>query len=507
VRSFAVPRERVALLLVLAAGLVLRLVLAFVVYPGQGLASDMNLFATWAEVLARVGPGAFYASAGTANYPPGYMYVLWLLGGVAGPFAALIGSTSQQALVLLLKVPAIAADVAIAALVWWIARRWLGERAGIVAAALYLFVPVTWYDSALWGQVDAVGALVMLLALALLLEGRSEAAAAAAGLSLLVKPQDAIVLAIVAPVLIRRNLLAANRPPGGLIRLGASALAAALAVVVPLVPFDIERFAPAAIASLPVIGDVAGLVGLVVSVGGEFAILTANAYNAWSLVGPTPLAAVIGSGGSWIPDSIPVVGGISAATLGAAMLLSTAAVVGIGLLRRDGHLPILLGFSVMAFAFYALPTRVHERYLFPFFVTGAILASGVVAKAVGFVAVGLLNAINLHAVLGGPLNIATGGAGRFGGGAQRAGDIVGGTGGRGTVGGFGGGGGGLGGRGGFGGGGATSIQLPFVDLARAEPVVVAVAFGQTVAFVALLVAYVIVCFRRSPAPVTTPTPF
>ena len=36
---------------------------------------------------------------------------------------------------------------------------------------------------------------------------------------------------------------------------------------------------------------------------------------------------------------------------------------------------IWIGFTVLAVAFFAVPTRVHERYLFPALVTGALLAA------------------------------------------------------------------------------------------------------------------------------------
>jgi hypothetical protein len=54
------------------------------------------------------------------------------------------------------------------------------------------------------------------------------------------------------------------------------------------------------------------------------------------------------------------------------------------------------------------------------------------------------------------------------------------------------GGGGFGG-GGFG-GGVSSLNLPFVDLARSESVIAVVAVGQTVAFGALLIAWLVVAF-------------
>jgi hypothetical protein len=510
-RTDRLLRRAVPLLAIFGGGLALRIVLAFVLFPGQGLASDLGLFESWATTLARVGPGELYATAGSANYPPGFLYVLWLIGSIAGPIATLLGTTSGHAIVLMLKVPAIVADVAIAGLAYRLAGRWLGRRAGLVAAALYLFVPVTWYDSALWGQVDAFGALVMLAALVLLIEGWSEPAAALAAVAMLIKPQDAIALVIVVPVLVRRHLIA--REPGsaprlgsraatldrafggalsgliaipGPIRLGTSAMAAALAGILPLLPFDIARFASASLADVPVVGQVAGLVGLIVSDGGQFAVLSANAFNAWALVGPSPLASIIGGNtGSWTADSFVLFGGLSAATIGAGLLLGTMLMVFIGLLRRDGRVPILLGFSLLAFAFYALPARVHERYLLPFFATGAILATAALWRAATFVGVALLNTINLHAILGAAVSINTGQGGRTGGSGTR---IFGpGAGGGGGASGFAGGGDGFG-------GGATSIRLPLVELARSEAVVTAVAIGQTLAFVGLLVAWLIVAF-------------
>jgi hypothetical protein len=511
-------------LAILGAGLLLRIVLAFIVFPGQGLASDLGLFESWASTLAQVGPGAFYATAGTANYPPGYLYVLWLVGALGEPAGHLLEISSGQAIVLMLKIPAIAADVGLATLLYLAGRRWYGQRAGLLAAAVYLFVPVTWYDSALWGQVDAVGALVMLAALVLLIEGWSEPAAALAAFGVLVKPQDAILLVVVVPILLRRHLFRVgsgprvqlgrswgdlNRRLGGLlqrqgpVRLATSAVAAAVVGITPLIPFDIGRWAPASLAEVPVVGHVAGLVALFVSVGGQFSVLTANAYNAWALVGPDPLSAAIGvSGASWTPDSLILPGGLSAVTVGALLLVAVGLAVAGGLLARDDRLAILLGFSLVVFAFYAVPTRVHERYLFPFFASGALLAagawptvSGLVSGAAGYLGVGFLNAVNLHSVLAAPLSIG-GGFGMGGGGAAGSGP---GGGPQGLIrGGALGGPGGPGGAGGpgFGGGsGASSISLPFADVARSEAVVVAVAVGQTAVLVALAAAWLLVVIR------------
>jgi hypothetical protein len=61
--------------------------------------------------------------------------------------------------------------------------------------------------------VDAVGSLLMLAALLALADGWSEPAVALAMLGVLVKPQDAVCLVVVLPVLVRRHLLRIGSGP------------------------------------------------------------------------------------------------------------------------------------------------------------------------------------------------------------------------------------------------------------------------------------------------------
>ena len=110
------------------------------------------------------GPGEFYQPGYLADYPPGYMYVLWLLGGIGELFRPIFGLSITPGLV---KIPGILADAGVAWVLFLYARRfgdgwlgsWSGERLGLVAAVIYLFNPGTIFDSAVWGQVDSVGTL------------------------------------------------------------------------------------------------------------------------------------------------------------------------------------------------------------------------------------------------------------------------------------------------------------------------------------------------------------
>ena len=492
-------RRHGALLALLALGLALRVVLAWGLFPNAGYASDLGQFREWATALAANGPGRFYETVSSGNYPPGYLYVLWLLGT--------LDATG------LLKLPAILADLGIAVLLYALGTRWRDARTGLVAAGLFLFLPVSWYDSALWGQVDAVGTMVVLAALLLLVDGWSEAALVTAVLAVLVKPQYAIGLAIVLPVLVRRHLLRPGSGPvpvlrsrfaridaalGGAMRdqgprrFASSLLIAAVVGIAVILPFDLATYAPASLADVPVISSVAGLIGLFARLGSEFSVLTANAFNPWALVGSPSLASVVGSGsGSWLADTAPGLAGLQPVTVGAGLLVVVGALVAGGLLVRDGLVPIVLGFTILALAFFVLPTRVHERYLFPFFATAALLAAPAASRIAGYVVMSVLGTVNLHAVLAGNLEIGlVGGRGGAGSGPGGLG---------GAPGGFPGGGGlGVGGRpGGFGGGGGgfgsgfKAIDLPWADIARSEPAVIAVAVGGAVALLVLVTVWIV----------------
>ena len=61
----------------------LRLTIAYVLFPASGFESDLGLYASWAATMAEHGPAGFYANAGFSDYPPAYLYLLWL-GGQPG---------------------------------------------------------------------------------------------------------------------------------------------------------------------------------------------------------------------------------------------------------------------------------------------------------------------------------------------------------------------------------------------------------------------------------------
>ena len=156
----------------------------------------------------------------------------------------------------------------------------------------------------------------------------------------------------------------------------------------------IRVYAPAALRPIPVVGQVAGVVGQMLGNKAVGQSLTANAFNGWALVGPTPLARR----GPITSDSLSLLG-MPAVLVGGALFATTCVLVVVGLLRRDGWVAIFLGLTVVTVAFFVLPTRIHERYLVPAFAPGALLAATAIGPRLLYVAAAGLYTLNLHAVL------------------------------------------------------------------------------------------------------------
>ncbi|HEY6057385.1 MAG TPA: hypothetical protein VIV06_05095, partial [Candidatus Limnocylindrales bacterium] len=168
------------ILVLLALGLALRVVIAYQL-PGSGFRNDLEAFRFWAGNLAEHGPYGFYERGFFADYTPGYLYVLWFV-GIVGQALGGIGD--------LIKAPPILADLALAWLVHSMVQELGGSRrAALTGAAIVLFSPITWFDSVVWGQVDSVGVVVLLLAVRELWRDRPERATFFGTLAALVKPQ------------------------------------------------------------------------------------------------------------------------------------------------------------------------------------------------------------------------------------------------------------------------------------------------------------------------------
>src|SRR5207247_9790230 len=80
-------------------------------------------------------------------------------------------------------------------------------------------------------------------------------------------------------------------------------------------------------------------------------------------------------------------------------LASAFVLVCIALARRPTPQALLVGVTILAIAFFILPTRVHERYLFPFIGLGAILVAASIRWRIAYVLLSLTTFLNMYVVL------------------------------------------------------------------------------------------------------------
>lgn len=298
--------------LVLLGALIVRLA----AMVGSGHQGDITALARWAEEVAGSGLRGYYEAGGDSNYPA-ILYLLW-------PLGLAFDRPDLFAAVRAISIPF---DLLIGVLLF-VTGRWLTTPGGgLSAAALYLFNPAPVLAGALWGQLDAVGTAAAFASLMAVASGRHMTAGALSVTAVLVKPQFAIAGAVLLGLLIIRGDRSARTT--AFTRTAAGGFAAYLAVTIPLGlgPGDLLR----------VIGDSAARM--------PFASL--HGFNAWGL-----LFGFETPDGSWVYVGLAL---LAAGIIGALTLLR----------RRRDMAGILAVAFLIALALYFLPTRVHERYLFP----------------------------------------------------------------------------------------------------------------------------------------------
>ena len=171
------------LLFVVVLAVVLRAIAATVF---TGYSSDIACFKGWAIAAYENGTATFYTTGMFADYPPGYMAVLWVLGFIRSAFNIEAGGALFT---LIIKMPSILAEVGMAILAYRVASKRLGRTFGLLCASFLLFNPAFFFNSSVWGQIDAVLTLFIALTLWFLINEQYIPAAAMFALAVIFKPQ------------------------------------------------------------------------------------------------------------------------------------------------------------------------------------------------------------------------------------------------------------------------------------------------------------------------------
>ena len=326
--------------MLLGGALLLRLVLALVT---DGYPYDMSCFVAWGDKLAAEGPAAFYSDGYFADYPPGYLWVLGLVGAIRA--ALHIAYESKWTYFLLALVPSLC-DCGLAWLVYRTAKRssrGVKEHTALVLTAFAAFNPLMLFDTGIWKQIDGAFALPLVLCFVLLEQRRYLPAAVLYGVALAIKPQALLF----GPVLAVCYLAAITLEKDRLRAFGRCFGGAALALLPPL------------LTGLPFFGVVQLIPKLIDKYTGTmsgYPYATINAFN-W-------LAAL---GGNWKGQADPVLFAISWQQLGCLnILLVTAglAYFAVCSVRGGWFSPLLLA-AYYGIGIFTLAHCMHERYMVP----------------------------------------------------------------------------------------------------------------------------------------------
>lgn len=377
------PRNWLSLSCILFLGLVVRYVCAKF---DSGYAVDMGCFSYWADSVYKDGFGNFYNAGTFADYPPGYMYILWIV----GLFRHLIPGLSVGTVAL--KMPAMLCDLATGALIYKLARKRFNEKTSLYFVCLYIFNPVMLMDSAMWGQVDSIFTLCLAIMITLVAEKKLIPAYYVFALGILIKPQTLVLTPILILAIIDQVILHDFSVKRFFKHLGLGLLAI-FAMYICVLPFDFDvywvNFAadpigfwtqkgmehPEAVATfLPTNGGLVqassnlfvraaqafwGVVTLYAGTLVSYEKVTVNAYNFWEVFKL-----------NWHSQS-EVKWGLPCSTWGTifVVLICLLAVV-IFVLNRKRENPskyFILG-AMISIGFFTFSVRVHERYMFPAFI-------------------------------------------------------------------------------------------------------------------------------------------
>lgn len=347
------PIERFAFLAVIALRVALFVIPSFAI--------DMTAWQAWAGRLAETGPWAFYSPSLWTNYTPGYLLFLWIFGLL---FKLQGLSTFTLSFEIFLKLTTTLFDFGTAFLVYQVIKKHTSERLAVWGGLLYLANPASIINTSAWGQVDGVLAFFLFLSIYSLYELKSITKGFLSyTMAFLIKPQSIALLPMIVFTLIEHHQYQKLIKPiiaCAILYLAMSAL---------FFPHDV----------------IFGLYKLVVQMSKDYSFTSLYAMNLWAIIG-------------WWQNDLTVWHGLPYATWGRILYLVALLLTSFLYFKKRHHpaTPYLAA-ALFAFAFFLFPTRVHERYLFPFF--SFLLAGAFLLRSkwlVGcYLAMAVINFINV----------------------------------------------------------------------------------------------------------------
>ena len=184
----------------LVVGIIVRL-MSF--QSGFMFTNDVNLFQSWGQDLYVIGFSRFYATVHFCDYPPGFLYYLYVIGWLNARFG---WDRLSTALNIFTFIPAMIADLGIGYIIYRVvaySRLIRPKDAGkpgdlpievtikaLVMSALWVFNPAVILISSVWGQVESIFVIFLMLSLLLLREKKLMASYLLFAVAIIIKAQS-----------------------------------------------------------------------------------------------------------------------------------------------------------------------------------------------------------------------------------------------------------------------------------------------------------------------------
>ena len=243
-----------------------------------------------------------------------------------------------------LKLPGIIADLGIAGIIYQVGKKIHQQKNGLMVAALYLFLPFSWYLSSLWGQVDQLVSLLALVSFIFLYQRRFVLSTLVFTGGVLIKP----TIIFLAPFFAFYFFY--QRPSLKSLLLSVlGTLAVFLASVVPFA--DRNPFAYFYEVIFPT-----------VFFNGRYALAT-KTFNIWYFFFPPPVV---------LRADIPILG-IPAAVWGYLALVTLYGLSVLTIIRKNNFKNLLTAVYIIAGGSYLFGTSMLDRYFYAAIVFMALL--------------------------------------------------------------------------------------------------------------------------------------
>lgn len=302
-------------------GIFIRLIVS---YSYLGHKTDMGCFSAWADMLYENGIKNFYSLPEFTDYPPGYMYILSIIGKIKNTFSLTKGMES-----VLIKSPAMICDILMGIIIYFAAKVSFGKNISSVISGIYILNPATIINSSAWGQVDSVYLIFVILSLLGLEKRRIYLSFFAFITAVLLKPQ-ALIFSPVFIFFAIDYIINNHNSKKQIFKLIKAVIASLLLFIVLIIPFGVENVLSQYFETIS-----------------QYSYATVNAFNIWGLFGM-----------NWTELSV------FSKLFGYTFVILICVLAGVIFFKIKDNSRYYITSAFLCFATYMLCVKMHERYAF-----------------------------------------------------------------------------------------------------------------------------------------------